>query len=99
MSARDLPPVLKRADFDTEEEYKDYLAVEAAGEAAVVDAPNLQDSLKAAARAHMKGERERISLMLPKRDLARLKAKALEKGMPYQTLINSVLHSWLAKSR
>jgi predicted DNA binding CopG/RHH family protein len=34
----------------------------------------------------------KISLRLPKSDLARLKAKAMREGMPYQTLIGSILH-------
>ncbi|CAI2934003.1 protein of unknown function [Aminobacter niigataensis] len=29
------------------------------------------------------------------RDLARLKARAAEEGMPYQTLINSILHKYV----
>jgi predicted DNA binding CopG/RHH family protein len=50
------------------------------------------EALQAAARATLNGERAKISLRLPKADLARLKAKALREGMPYQTLINSILH-------
>lgn len=49
-------------------------------------------ALQAAARATIAGERAKISLRLPKADLERLKAKALREGMPYQTLINSILH-------
>ncbi|KGE00627.1 DNA-binding protein [Rhizobium sp. YS-1r] len=45
-----------------------------------------------AARNMIEGKRQRISISIPERDLARLKAKALEMGMPYQTLINSILH-------
>lgn len=42
------------------------------------------------------GKRQRISISIPERDLARLKAKALEEGMPYQTLINSILHKYVS---
>lgn len=45
-----------------------------------------------AARATINEERTKISLRLPKSDLARLKAKAMREGMPYQTLIGSILH-------
>jgi predicted DNA binding CopG/RHH family protein len=45
-----------------------------------------------AARSTINEERTKISLRLPKTDLQRLKAKALREGMPYQTLINSILH-------
>lgn len=49
-------------------------------------------ALQSAARATTAGARAKISLRLPKADLDRLKAKALREGMPYQTLINSILH-------
>jgi predicted DNA binding CopG/RHH family protein len=48
--------------------------------------------LQNAARATVNEQRTKISLRLPNTDLQRLKAKALREGMPYQTLINSILH-------
>jgi uncharacterized protein (DUF4415 family) len=49
--------------------------------------------LKAAALAKQESlVRAKISLRLPKGVLERLKTKAKEEGMPYQTLINSILH-------
>ena len=45
-----------------------------------------------AARATINEERTKISLRLANSDLARLKAKAIREGMPYQTLIGSILH-------
>ena len=54
--------------------------------------PERLEAFQAAARATIDGERTKISLRLPKNDLERLKAKALREGMPYQTLINSILH-------
>jgi predicted DNA binding CopG/RHH family protein len=47
---------------------------------------------RAAARATINEPRVKISLRLPESDLARLKARALREGMPYQTLINAILH-------
>ena len=47
------------------------------------------------ARAVLDNKRQRVSIMIPERDLARLKAKAAEQGMPYQTLINSILHKYV----
>ena len=47
---------------------------------------------QAAARATINEARVKITLRLPETDLARLKAKAMREGMPYQTLINSILH-------
>jgi predicted DNA binding CopG/RHH family protein len=48
-----------------------------------------------AARGALDGKRQRISISIPERDLARLKARAAEEGLPYQTLINSILHKYV----
>ena len=37
-------------------------------------------------------KRKAIHIKVLESDLERLKARALEEGMPYQTLLNSVLH-------
>lgn len=50
---------------------------------------------QAAARQTLEGKRRRISISIPERDLARLKTRAAEEGMPYQTLINSILHKYV----
>jgi predicted DNA binding CopG/RHH family protein len=52
--------------------------------------------LQAAARATINDEREKISLRIPRRDLSRLKSKAMEEGVPYQTLINALIHKYVA---
>jgi predicted DNA binding CopG/RHH family protein len=49
-----------------------------------------------AARQVIDGKRRRISISIPERDLAKLKAKAVEEGLPYQTLINSILHKYVS---
>lgn len=38
-----------------------------------------------------------VNLRLSERDLHRIKAKAIEEGIPYQTLAASVLHKFAAK--
>jgi predicted DNA binding CopG/RHH family protein len=38
---------------------------------------------------------QRMNIRIAKRDLDRLKAKAMEDGMPYQTLVSSILHKYL----
>ena len=48
-----------------------------------------------AAEQALNGERQRISISIPRRDLLRLQARAAEEGMPYQTLINSILHKYV----
>lgn len=54
--------------------------------------PTRLKEIKSAARSTINEERIKISLRLQKSDLERIKAKALREGMPYQTLINSILH-------
>lgn len=51
--------------------------------------------LQASARAKINEERAPISLRIPKTDLSRLKTRAMQEGIPYQTLINSILHKFV----
>ncbi len=48
--------------------------------------------LQKAARNTLNDERVQITLRVSKHNLSKLKARALREGMPYQTLINSILH-------
>jgi predicted DNA binding CopG/RHH family protein len=48
--------------------------------------------MQAAAQATLDAQRTKISLRVNNSDLAKLKARAAQEGMPYQTLINSILH-------
>jgi predicted DNA binding CopG/RHH family protein len=48
--------------------------------------------LQAAAQVTLDAQRTKISLRVNNSDLAKLKARAAQEGMPYQTLINSILH-------
>jgi predicted DNA binding CopG/RHH family protein len=50
---------------------------------------------KQAARQTLDARRKRISISIPERDLLLLKTRAAEEGMPYQTLINSILHKYV----
>jgi len=38
---------------------------------------------------------KRINIRLPERDLLGIQTKAMEEGLPYQTLIASILHKYL----
>ncbi len=49
--------------------------------------------LEAIARFTMKKNRS-INIRLTERDLQKVKAKAAEKGLPYQTFIGSLLHQY-----
>ena len=37
-----------------------------------------------------------INIRLSEKDLLKMKARAVKKGLPYQTLVSSVLHQYLA---
>jgi len=39
---------------------------------------------------------KRINIRLSVKDLANLKAKSLEEGLPYQTLVASVIHRYIS---
>ncbi len=47
------------------------------------------------ARATMNEERAKISLRIPRRDLTLLKSRALQDGIPYQTLINALIRRFV----
>jgi len=55
----------------------------------------LLDDLKKS--AHATGHKDqRINIRLSSADLQALRTRALQEGMPYQTLISSVLHKYLS---
>lgn len=58
--------------------------------------PTRKRVLEAMARATISGERSKISLRVPQGDLTRLKSKAMQEGVPYQTLINSLIHKYVS---
>jgi predicted DNA binding CopG/RHH family protein len=81
----------------SDDEREDHAACEA-GEWGGVDAsPEQKARWALLARRTLDGERRRISISIPERDLAKLKTRAAEEGMPYQTLINSILHKYVEK--
>ena len=51
--------------------------------------------LEASARATLNPARKPITTRLPAHDLSRLKARAAAMGIPYQTLLASIVHRWL----
>lgn len=57
--------------------------------------PESRAEIEAMARATMNAERESISLDISRTDLARLKSKALQEGIPYNALINSLIHKYV----
>jgi predicted DNA binding CopG/RHH family protein len=88
----DLPPVI--TEFLDAEEEELYKAIESDdyefGKSILT--PERKAELQQAARNTLNDERVPISLRISKYNLSKLKARALREGMPYQTLINSILH-------
>ena len=41
---------------------------------------------------------ERMNIRISKMDLGRIKAKAVEEGVPYQTLVASIIHKYVSGS-
>ena len=54
--------------------------------------PELLAEMQETARNTLNKSSEKISLRIPRTDLARVKAKAFRDGIPYQTLIKSIIH-------
>ena len=50
--------------------------------------------IKEAARETLKKD-ARINIRLTKRDFFNLKSKAVKEGIPYQTLVSSIIHKYL----
>ena len=43
-------------------------------------------------------KRKNINIRLSEHDLYQLKIRAVEEGMPYQTLVSSILHKYVTRS-
>ena len=62
-----------------------------------VSVNNLEEEIekaKKAAEATLT-KSERMNIRISPNDLRRLKIKAMEEGMPYQTLVSSIIHKYL----
>ena len=62
-----------------------------------VSVNNLEEEInKAKKAAHATlTKSERMNIRISPNDLRRLKIKAIEEGMPYQTLVSSIIHKYL----
>jgi predicted DNA binding CopG/RHH family protein len=66
-----------------------------AGSLCSLASPEVLEGLRAAARATGQKD-QRINIRLSSIDLQALRTRALQEGIPYQTLISSVLHKYLS---
>jgi predicted DNA binding CopG/RHH family protein len=86
-------PIPKIGAFLDEDEKALYEAIESADYVPrSILTPKKRTEYRAIASATINEARVKISLRLPESDLQRLKAKALREGLPYQSLIGSILH-------
>ena len=85
--------MIKKAHFD-EEELEILQALEAGSLKAVTDSSQRIKSHRAAAAATFKKD-QRLNIRISSRDLKNLQARALEEGIPYQTLAASLLHKYV----
>jgi predicted DNA binding CopG/RHH family protein len=74
---------------------RDLLADYEAGSLKSVATKSELAQIKAAARATATKDR-RVNIRLSSGDLRDIQARALQEGMPYQTLIASILHKYVA---
>ncbi len=65
------------------------------GEFESVLTPERQAFLAAAAKETVKKDK-RINIRISSRDLAAIQRRALEEGVPYQTLVTSILHKYIS---
>ena len=81
----------------TQEERALRIAVERGEWRSVKDLEKARARYQGYARAMLKKDR-RINIRLSQKDLEALQTLALEEGIPYQTLIASILHKYVAGS-
>ncbi|NLC93533.1 MAG: antitoxin [Treponema sp.] len=60
----------------------------------VVNLEEMKNQLKTAAKKTLLKD-QRMNIRIAKRDLEGLKTRALEEGLPYQTLVSSILHKYV----
>lgn len=80
------------SEIDTEE--KEILESFEKGEWESVSDPSRLAQLQSYAKATLAKDK-RITLRLSSLDLDAIQAKAIEEGIPYQTLISSILHKYI----
>ncbi|HHI93225.1 MAG TPA: hypothetical protein ENK04_06885 [Gammaproteobacteria bacterium] len=76
-------------------EEKEILKDFEAGEFKSVLTPRRKKMLQTAAEETFKKDK-RINIRISSRDLESLQRRALEEGIPYQTLVSSVLHKYVS---
>jgi len=86
-------PIMNNLRLSTEE--LDILNDFEAGEFKSVLTPERKKYLQEVAKETFKKDK-RINIRISSRDLESLQRRALEEGIPYQTLVSSVLHKYVS---
>jgi predicted DNA binding CopG/RHH family protein len=68
------------------------------GQLRSVATPSLLEGLRESARGTGQKD-QRINIRLSSHDLQAIRTRALQAGIPYQTLISSILHQYVSRSR
>ena len=89
---------MKKRNEQLDRDEREILAAAERGE--FVSTKNLARDRKRYARIapYTLAKNKSISIRISERDLMRLKMKAAEEGLPYQTLISSTLHKLVSKN-
>ena len=83
------------SNYKLSKEEKEILDAFEAGEFKSVLTPKRKKRLQAVAEETFKKDK-RINIRISSRDLESLQRRALEEGIPYQTLVSSVLHKYVS---
>ena len=86
------PPIGEYIDDEERELIEDIENSAFDGGVVSILTPERKRELMESARAQLERTRKKITIRVQERDLEKLKAMAAKEGMPYQTLINSILH-------
>ena len=86
---------MKKVKLDKYEE--EILAAYEADELVSVLTPERKEEIKQIAENTFKKDK-RINIRISNRDLVAIQKRALEEGMPYQTLVSSILHKYISGS-
>ena len=84
---------MNKSKLDKEE--KEILKDFEAGEFKSVLTPKRKKFLQASAEETFKKDK-RINIRISNRDLEAIQRRALEEGIPYQTLVSSILHKYVS---
>jgi len=88
---------MKRRGFHDDEERNLITAYERGEFRPVADQHGAKQAAVQAARRYLRKD-ARVNIRLSSADLEMLKRRAAEEGLPYQTLIASVLHKYVSRS-